>query len=88
MLAHAARQVESTHPLAGVRSSADIGGGGGGGGPPECIAASFEACGEDDDCLTAWMTALCAGEIDRSSCSEDDNANIDDHLSRQCGGEH
>ena len=59
-----------------------------GGGPPECIAASFEACGEDDDCLTAWMTALCAGEIDRSSCSEDDNANIDDHLSRQCGGEH
>ena len=67
----------------------------GGGGPPECVgqprtrqAGEEGECGEDNDCLAAWMAALCAGEIDRSSCSEDDNANIDDHLSRQCGGEH
>ena len=57
------------------------GGGGDGGGPPDCIAASFEACGEDDDCIGATEAALCAGEIDRSSCSEDDNADIDSHCS-------
>ena len=62
------------------------GGGGDGGGPPDCIAASFEACGEDDDCIGATEAALCAGEIDRSSCSEDDNADIDSHCSDGGGG--
>ena len=56
-------------------------GGDDGGGPPDCVAASFEACGEDDDCIAATEAALCAGEIDRSSCSEDDNADIDSHCS-------
>ena len=57
-----------------------------GGGPPECIAASFEACGEDDNCIGATLAVLCAGEIDRSSCSEEDNADIDSHCSEDGGG--
>ena len=36
---------------------------------------------ETDECIMAWMATLCGGEIDRSSCMDDGNAEIDSRCS-------
>ena len=53
-------------------------------GPPECVAAQFGACGEDNDECSGAL--LCGGSMDRSACSDDENAAIEGNIASMCGG--
>ena len=53
------------------------------GGAPECVAAQFEACGDNEECSGAL---ICGGSMDRSACSDDENHDIEAHIAAMCGG--
>merc|ERR1740117_1149147 len=53
----------------------------GGGGPPECVADQLADCGEDFGC---HLALICSDGLDRSSCSDEENAVIDEVAAMEC----
>ena len=52
----------------------------GGGGPPACVAEQFAEQFADPVAL------LCGGLLNRGTCSDDENAVIDEAVASMCGG--